>query len=155
MQVAFINPFLDAAVNVLKTMAFTDPKSDKPFVKKAGEPSLGDISGIVGLTGPVQGSVAISFSTAAILHIVSSMFGEPVTEIDAEVKDAVGELTNMICGDARRMLEEKGYSFVASIPTVVVGQKHEILHTVPGSSLIIPFTFDDEKPFFVDVCFES
>ena len=155
MQVAFINPFLEAGVNVLKTMAFTDPKPGKPFVKKAGEPSLGDISGIVGLTGPVQGSLAISFSTAAILHIVSSMFGEPVIEIDADVKDAVGELSNMICGDARRMLEQHGHSFAASIPTVVVGHKHEILHTVPGPSIIIPFTFDGEKPFFVDVCFES
>ena len=155
MQVTYINPFLEAGVNVLKTMAFTDPKPGKPFVKKAGEPSLGDISGIVGLTGPVQGSVAISFSTGAILHIVTSMFGETVTEIDADVKDAVGELSNMICGDARRALEEGGYSFVASIPTVVVGQKHEILHTVPGPSLVIPFTFENDKPFFVDVCFES
>ncbi|MGQ4810526.1 hypothetical protein NKDENANG_04003 [Candidatus Entotheonellaceae bacterium PAL068K] len=73
----------------------------------------------------------LSFSTAATLHIVSSMFSESVIGIDADVKDAVGELSNMICGDARRMLGEQGHPFAASILTVV-GQKHEIVHTVPG-----------------------
>ena len=158
MNVEFINPFLAAGINVLKTMAFLHPKHGEPFVKKVGEPSLGDISGIVGLTGPVKGSIAVSFSEAAILAIVSNMFSEPVIEINAEVKDAVGELSNMICGDARRILGEKGYAFAAAIPTVVVGKRHEIVHVVPGASIVIPFTVRkdrQETPFFIDACFES
>ena len=158
MNVEFINPFLEAGINVLKTMAFVDTKPGKPFLKQAEEPSLGDISGIIGLTGPVKGSLAISFSEAAILYIVSNMFSETFIRIDAEIKDAVGELSNMICGDARRILGEKGYVFAAAIPTVVVGERHEILHAVPGPSIVIPFSVRQdrqEKPFFIDACFES
>ncbi|HEY7492905.1 MAG TPA: chemotaxis protein CheX, partial [Candidatus Tectomicrobia bacterium] len=67
MNVEFINPVLEAVINVLKTMAFTDPTPGKPFLKKKGDPSQGDITGIVGMTGPVNGSLAVSFSESAIL----------------------------------------------------------------------------------------
>ena len=155
MNVEFINPFLEAVVNVLKTMAFTDPKPGKPFLKKKGEPSQGDITGIVGMTGPVNGSIAVSFSEPAILQIVSTMFGEAVTEINEEIQDAVGELSNMISGDARRMLAEKGYQFGASIPTVITGKDHRINQTVPTLSLVMPFTIGENYPFFVEACFED
>jgi chemotaxis protein CheX len=155
MNVAFINPFLEGMVNVLKTMAFTEPKPGKPFLKKHGEPSKGDVTGIVGLTGPVKGSVAVSFSEAAILRVVSNMFGEEFTTINREVEDAVGELSNMICGDARRALGDQGYQFQASIPAVITGAGHKITHSVPGPSIVIPFTIDGEHKFFVEACFED
>ena len=78
MNVTFINPFLNAVVKVVKTMAFVEPEPGRPFLKTESV-SLGDVTGVVGLTGPVNGSVAVSFSEGAILHIVSSMFGEPFT----------------------------------------------------------------------------
>ena len=155
MNVDFINPFLHAAVNVLQTMAFTQSAPGKPFLKPHNAPSQGDVSGIVGLTGPVNGSVAISFSEVAILRIVSNMFGEEAKEINEEVRDAVGELCNMICGDARRMLAEKGYQFQAAIPTVVAGKGHKISHSVAGPSLVIPFVIENDAPFFIEVCFEN
>jgi chemotaxis protein CheX len=153
MNVTFINPFLEAAVKVLKTMAFTDPQPGKPFLKKKTEPSHGDITGIVGLTGPVNGSIAVSFSEAAILQVVSNMFGENFKEINEEVRDAVGELSNMICGDARRMLADQGHQFQGAIPTVIDGKNHKISHSFPGPSLVIPFTIGDGSSFFVEVCF--
>jgi chemotaxis protein CheX len=155
MNVEFINPFLEAVVNVLKTMAFIDPTPGKPFLKKKSEPSQGDITGIVGMTGPVKGSLAVSFSESAILQVVSTMFGEDFTELNGEIQDAVGELSNMISGDARRMLAEKGYAFEASIPTVITGKNHRISHTVVGPSLVMPFTLGEKHPFFVEACFED
>ena len=155
MNVEFINPFLEAVINVLKTMAFTNPKPGKPFLKKKGEPSQGDVTGIVGMTGPVNGSIAVSFSEQAILQVVSNMFGEDFKELNGEIQDAVGELSNMISGDARRMLAEKGYQFEASIPTVITGKDHRISHIVAAPSLVIPFTIHGDHPFFVEACFED
>jgi chemotaxis protein CheX len=155
MNVTFINPFLEAVVNVLKTMAFADPQPGKPFLKKRCELSQGDITGVIGLTGPVKGSLAVSFSDAAILHVVSNMFGEECTEVNSEVEDAVGELSNMICGDARRILEGLGYQFQGSIPAVISGKGHKITHSVPGPSIVMPFTIGDGHPFFIEACFEA
>ena len=155
MNVEFINPFLKAVVNVLQTMTSTTVTPGKPFLKEAKQKSIGDVTGIVGLTGPVNGSLALSFSEAAIFHVVSNMFGEACKELNDEVTDAVGELTNMICGDARRVLAEKGHAFQASIPTVVTGKTHAVTHTAQGSVIIIPFAIDRDDALFVEVCFEE
>ena len=153
MNVEFINSFLNAAVTVLQTMAFTEPKVGKPFLKGKTPLSQSDVTGIVGLTGVINGSLAVSFSDAAILQVVSNMFGEAIKEINDEVRDAVGEISNMISGDARRILAEKGYQFQGAIPTVIEGKNHKICHTFPGPVLVIPFTIGTDGLFFVEVCF--
>lgn len=101
MKAEFINPFLDATVSVLKTMASLEVIPGKPFIKKESSAS-GDVSGIVGITGEAEGSLCITFSRGCILHAISRMLGEEQKEINDDVKDAVGELTNMISGDSRR-----------------------------------------------------
>ena len=100
MKVEYINPFLQATINVLSTMAMITPKAGKPMLK-AGSVAKGDVSGIIGLTGDAEGSLAVSFSTSCALKIVENMVGERYEELTDEVADAVGELTNMISGDAR------------------------------------------------------
>jgi chemotaxis protein CheX len=150
MDVKFINPFLEGTVDVLKTMAMVEPRPGKPYLKK-GNQAKGDVSGIIGMTGSVRGSLALSFSERSIFKIVSGMLGENHGEINGEVRDAVGEITNMISGVARKKLEAQGYNVVAAIPTVVSGKDHAILHVLGGASIIIPFETDD-GPFFVDVC---
>ncbi|MDD3553447.1 MAG: chemotaxis protein CheX [Deltaproteobacteria bacterium] len=139
MDAKIINPFLEAAVNVLKTMAMVEVTPGKPFLKK-DQTANGDASGIIGITGEAQGSMSISFSTPCICAIVSNLFGSPVTELNEEVKDAVGELTNMICGDARRRLEAAGIVLQAGTPTVISGQGHTIKHISKGPCVAMPFT---------------
>jgi chemotaxis protein CheX len=88
MDVRFINPFLEGTISVLKTMAFIEPKPGKPYLKKDAL-ARGDVSGIIGLTGTVTGSMALSFSEKSILKIVSNMLGEEIKEINGDIKDAV------------------------------------------------------------------
>ncbi len=154
MRVEFINPFLSAMVDVLSTMGKVDAKAGKPFLKKE-RISKGDVTGIIGLTGgPVKGSLAISFSEATILEITSNMLGEKVTELDATVADMVGEITNMVCGGAKRSLSEMGYEFDLSIPGTIVGKGHTINHNTKGQTIILPFTIPKGQ-FFVEICFEG
>ncbi|HVO66769.1 MAG TPA: chemotaxis protein CheX [Syntrophales bacterium] len=150
MDVKFINPFLEGTVEVLTTMAFVNPKPGKPYLKK-NNLAKGDVSGIIGLTGTITGSLALSFSAGSILKIVSNMLGEQMTSINGDIRDAVGEITNMVSGAARKKIEAMGFSLSASIPTVVSGKEHSIMHVLGGPSVVIPFEMD-EGPFVVDVC---
>ena len=150
MDVKFINAFLDGTISVLKTMAFIEPKAGVAYLKK-DDVAHGDISGIIGMTGAVRGSLALSFSESCILKIVSNMLGEDLTEINGDIKDAVGEITNMVSGVARKNLEAGGLIISAAIPTVVSGKNHSIIHVMGGPSIIIPFEID-AGPFVVDVC---
>jgi len=148
-----INPFLEAAVNVLKTMAMVEAKPGKPFLKKDSK-AFGDVSGIIGITGDAQGSMSISFEAPAICAVVANLFGNEVKEVNDEVKDAVGEMTNMICGDARRRLEGQGVSLQAGTPTVVAGKDHSVTHINTGPMLAVPFSTPNGR-FVVEVAFND
>ncbi len=152
MKAEFINPFLEATVSVLKTMASLEVVPGKPFIKKESS-ACGDVSGIVGITGETEGSLCITFSRDCILQVVSKWFGEETKEINDEVKDAVGEITNMISGDSRRRLQEVGYTFQGAIPSVISGPGHEVKHITRGPVLSIPFSLNG-KGFVVEVCFK-
>jgi len=136
-----INPFINATLNVLETMAFIKSESGKPYLKK-DDIVQGDVSGVVGFTGETKGTVFITFDESSILKIVSNMFGEEITEINNEITDAVGELTNMISGQARKELEEVGEVFHGAIPSVVAGKNHELISLTKGPKIAIPFKTD-------------
>ena len=151
MDVKLINPFLAAAMHVLKTMAEVDAKPGKPFLKK-DDVAIGDVSAIIGMTGAAQGSMALIFTEQCIKDIASNLLGVPFTELNHEVRDAVGELTNMICGDARRRLAEDGFILQAGIPTIVGGKGHTITHIASGPRLAVPFE-TSQGGFMVEVAF--
>ncbi len=97
MDAKIVNPFINATLNVLGTMAFVKAESGKPYLKN-DDIAQGDVSGVVGFTGESNGTVSVTFDERCILKIVSNMFGEEMTQINNEITDAVGELTNMISG---------------------------------------------------------
>ena len=138
MDVKFINPFLDATINVIKTMAMVELKPGKPFLKK-DHVAMGDVSGIIGMTGEVAGSLSVSFSFGLIQDIMQNMLGESIEEVNDDARDAVGEITNMISGDARRMIAQDGVTLQAAIPTIVAGKDHTIKHAIFGPIIVIPF----------------
>jgi chemotaxis protein CheX len=151
MDVKLVNPFLAAAVHVVKTMAGIDSIPGKPFMKK-DELAVGDVSAIIGITGAGRGSMALVFTEKCIMAIASNLLGETMTQMNHEVRDAVGELTNMICGDARRRLAEDGLSLQAGIPTIVSGKGHSIMHVADGPRLAVPFE-TIHGSFMVEVAF--
>ena len=133
-------------------MASVRVEAGKPYVKKDNF-AVGDVTGVLGLTGVANGTIAVTFEEKCILTVVSNMFGETMNEINSEISDAVGELTNMISGQARRELEDIGRRFKAAIPSVVTGKNHTIIHYSDGPKIAIPFTTDCGD-FTIEVCFD-
>ncbi len=153
MDAKLINPFIEATLNVLGTMASTKAEAGKPYLKE-DQVARGDVSGILGLTGEAKGTISVSFSEKCILSIVSNMFGEDMKELNEEIKDAVGEIANLISGQARQKLEELGKSFKAAIPTVIMGKNHTITHITKDPIIAIPFNTDSGE-FTIEICFEQ
>jgi len=153
MDANIVNPFIDATVNVLATMASTRAEAGKPYLKK-DQVARGDVSGVMGLTGETRGTISVSFTETSILAIVSNMLGEEIKEMNEEIKDAVGEITNMISGQARKKLDEQGMSLKAAIPSVIMGKNHTITHITTFPIIAIPFHTDNGE-FTIEVCFEG
>jgi chemotaxis protein CheX len=152
MDVQIVNPFIDATIHVLSSLAFTQAHVGKPYVKK--DPvAQGDVSGVVGLTGEAKGTISVTFTRKCILTIVSKMFGEEVTEINDEVKDAVGEILNIVSGHGRQKLQGMGKTLKGAIPTVITGKNHVITHITTKPIIAIPFNRENGD-FTFEFCLE-
>jgi len=55
MDATIINPFINATINVLDTMAFVKANPGKPYLKK-DDTARGDVTGVVGVTGAAHGT---------------------------------------------------------------------------------------------------
>ncbi|MBN1101978.1 MAG: chemotaxis protein CheX [Deltaproteobacteria bacterium] len=153
MDVKYVNPFISATLHVLETLAHIKAQPGKPFVKK-DKVARGDVTGVIGLTGKARGTVSVSFSENCILAIVSGMFGEEMKELNEEIRDAAGEISNMISGQARRQLEEIGLSLSAAIPTVIMGKNHSLSPITTYPVIAIPFQ-TSHGDFTIEVSFEE
>jgi len=153
MDANLINPFIDATLNVLGTMASTRARAGKPYIKK-DKVARGDVTGVIGLTGEARGTISVSFSEKSILAIVSNMFGEEIKELNEEINDAVGELSNMISGQARKRLEDLGKTLHGAIPSVIMGKNHTLTHMTTSPVIAIPFSTDNGD-FTIEVCIED
>lgn len=134
-SVEYVNPFLRATVETYKAMLGTNIIPGKPMLAK-GRGINYDISGIIGISGEIKGSVAMSYSNESVLKSVSAFLGEPVTEVDDAVMDAVGELANIVAGYAKKFLDATVY---ISLPTVIKGTGLVIKEPPDVFSFIVPF----------------
>lgn len=150
-NVEFINPFIDASRNVFSTMCGVEITRKKLFLKDDHK-MLGEVSGVMGLSGTASGTVVVSFSKKLACVLVSKMLGEPESpELTSDVCDGVGEIINMISGQAKSMLAQTKYHFNIAIPTVVSGVGHEISHKKGTPNIVVVFEAMGQE-FALQVC---
>ncbi len=139
MDAALVNPFIEGTLHILDTTAFVKVAPKSPYLKK-NRKSLGDITGLLEISGDLAGSAAITFSKESILGVVSAMFGEEMTEINEEIHDAVGEISNMVAGHVTTKIAETGKQVKVKFSGLQHGQDSVIEH-VQGAQhvLVLPF----------------
>ena len=151
MNTDFINPFLAATKRVLEVQCKTKSRPGKIYTKQAGDKFSGDISGVIGLVSEAfSGSVFISFPEKTFLAVMGRMFGETFTSINKEIEDGAAELTNIIFGQAKIILNEKGYGIRTALPSVITGKDHSVASTQKGVTVVVPFE-TDVGGFFVEI----
>ncbi len=131
-----IKAFVQATQNVLSTMIGLESTINKPTLKTEPAPSY-DVSGIVGFSGEVKGSVVISLRQETAIKIVEAFTYEKLDLKSEEFADAIGELSNMIAGNAKK---DFGLDASISIPNVIVGTGHTISRLSGVPCVIIPCT---------------
>lgn len=137
MKVKYINPFIAATVNLFREFLGVPVDSGKPVVLPDPQDLL-EVSGIIGLAGETRGAVVISFSRQTAIEAVSKMEQRKHNVLGAEVIDGVGEMINIIAGNAKKDLTD--FRIDISLPGVVTGKAYQI-HWPEGIPVVsIPFT---------------
>ena len=139
MRVEYINPFITSLSNAFLTMLGCEVHRGPISLKDDHSPKY-DISGIIGLSGKAIGTVVLSLSEAVAVKAASTMLMCDMDEINDDVIDAVGELTNMVAGAAKAELEE--YELMVSLPNVITGRNHDVRFPSDVPPICVPFKTD-------------
>lgn len=92
---------------------------------------------VIGLAGETVGAVVLSFSRNTAIRIVSKFEGRTYTALGSEVIDGVGELINIIAGNAKEGLHD--FRIEISLPGVITGTTYEIHWPEAIPVVTIPF----------------
>jgi chemotaxis protein CheX len=84
------------------------------------------VTAMIGLAGALRGSVVLQADVGAALRVSSLMTGMEAGEVDATVRDALGEMANMVAGSWKGYDPELASRCLLSTPTVVVGENYEL-----------------------------
>lgn len=143
MDASIINPFVEATMEVTRTMANMESSVGKPKLKD-GTNAPGSITGFINLSSNTHnGSLALSFEESTILTVYERMLGEKQDTIDDSVLDLAGEITNMVCGGAKQRLSLSGFDFNLTSPSILSGDNHQIKHSGSGPVLTLPLQFEE------------
>lgn len=123
MQVEYINPFIQSLTNVFRTMLNCELERKSLSLKESHAPTY-EVSAVIGLTGKASGAVVLSLSRSVAFKVVETLLDVEVNEINADVVDAVGELTNMVAGGAKVGLSQ--YEMSLGMPSMITGRNHAI-----------------------------
>lgn len=135
----YIKPFIASIQNVFSTMLQLPVTIKDPFVK-TGNGTMYDVSGIIGMSGEVVGSVVLSFPQATAQRIVALFCGTDLSNSPPDFADAIGELVNMVSGGAKAGFTGKKVSI--SCPSVVIGPSHVVARQTEAPTIVIPCVTD-------------
>ncbi len=102
-----------------------------------------DLTSLIGLAGDIRGLLGIYCSQKAAQDITSAMLGMDVDELNEDVKDAIGEIANMIAGGVKECLAAEGQDIQLAIPTTATGKSLRTSGIPGGLRMVIPFSLAD------------
>jgi len=136
MDVAYANPFIVSTIETFKKMLNIEGKTGKVALKVNNSYSY-DVSGVIGLSGEAQGAICLSFPKEVALKAVSALLGMEIKEMGPDVSDGIGELVNIVAGNAKQYLTK--YSLSISLPKVIIGKDLVLAPTKGVPTLVVPF----------------
>jgi chemotaxis protein CheX len=152
-------PFIEAACLTLREWAGTE--AVVRAVWRAARPrTLGDVSAVLGLASDREGALVLSFpARIAAALAVRALAGTPLDEAKGEpaedlICDCMGEIANVVAGQAKALLAGTPYRFTFSLPTVVNGAGHEVANNEDGESLFVAFD-SDLGDFAMQLCLKG
>jgi chemotaxis protein CheX len=139
MRVEYINPFVEAAFNVLKEVLNADVKRGDLYLKSSSMQIMG-VAALVGLAGDVEGRVLFDMTRETALFVVSAMNGEEFKTMDEMAKATIQELANMITAQAVTKLHDLGFKFDLTPPALFTGDNMEVSSNMGKEveALIVP-----------------
>lgn len=140
MKAEYVNSFYGATQDVFKLMLDLEVNRGELRVTE-GLAAGKDANIIIGVTGDLRGTILFGFGKDMTLDMVKIMAGMEMEEIDVFVSSALGEVANIIGGNAITNLTSYGYKCDITPPQIIIGQ-HKAVSMANERALVIPMKTD-------------
>ncbi len=131
----------EATTEIFETMIMLDITVGDPLEENVSSFKC-SVSGVIGLAGTCKGMLAVHAPDDVAKAITSSFLGMEVEEVNDDVTDAIGELSNMLAGNIKMVLDEAGKDVTLSIPSCIYGEEYSMDCVADAEWVVMPFTID-------------
>ena len=100
------------------------------------------VTAVVGFGGRLSGACVLRTGARAAMDIATRMIGTPFAEVDDTVKDAIGEICNMLAGSWKARVPELSAKCGLSVPAVITGRDYTLHVQAPKFQLQHTYQFD-------------
>jgi chemotaxis protein CheX len=133
---------LDRAVDeVFRTMLSVEC-APAPAAQEAGSDT---ISAVIGLAGALSGSLVLQSTEEVARRMAALMTGVDPETVDAMVRDAVGEIANMLAGAWKGLDRQLSSGCLLSTPTVVAGTSYQLFSQRAPTRLERSYRFEERQ----------
>lgn len=150
MDVNYINSFILGTEEIFGQMAANiNITRNKPIVKNnqfTGE----SIICIVGFNGDVEGQVVFSFTKEFALQLTSEMCGMEIASIDDLALSALGEISNMVSGNALIKLSELTAKKANITPPTILYGDSKMNVSIKTPIIAIPYSNENSSVFEIN-----
>lgn len=153
MNAKYINPFIDSLCGVFETMLSMSPKREKLRAPTAQDPSVKQLTSMIGISGAASGVVALRFPMDTALKLASKFLGADYQEANGDVIDAISELANMVAGSAKAKFEIEPVPQLG-LPSVIEGGGYKVHYPAKAAWIEVPF-HSDAGDFVMEVTFSE
>lgn len=144
---------LDGSVHeVFETMLGTQCRralsADSPNARRGVE----SVTAVVGFGGILSGACVLCCHAAAARRMAECMAGMSFDTVDDVVKDAIGEICNMIAGTWKSKVADLSANCGLSVPAVITGSDYDLHVQAPEYKIRQTYSFEDTQFEMMIVC---
>ena len=105
-------------------------------------PRTADYTGMIGLAGDLCGVLSFRCSLESAARIAGKMLGTDEHTSEECIRDALGEICNMVAGSFKAQVADVASQCMLSVPTVVSGKDYQMYPLVDGLRIQISRSFE-------------
>jgi len=131
----------DAASEILEFMLGVEVSE----VPESTPRNSADMTAMVGLAGALSGVLSLRCPAAAAATLASKMLGIDISPTDADTRDALGEVCNVIAGTLKAKVPGLDDACLLSTPTIVCGRDYSLFSISNSTPVSTALQFEGQS----------
>jgi len=103
-----------------------------------------EMTAMVGLAGELSGVLSLRCPTSAAATLASKMLSTDIAPTDADTRDALGEVCNVIAGNLKAKVPDLDDACLLSTPTIVCGRDYHLFSISNSTSFGTALQFEGQ-----------